>query len=414
VVKRVRGQLDQSQATLEGIVKDQPDWALAHLQLGQTLWLENKRDAAIRSFDEAEKTSTNAALMRLRIAKFYLTQGDIDRSIAKAQGALGTPVAPLARSFLAQAYLVNRQPDLAQRELEAAAAERPQDPLWPLQLGRLQLSRGKAQEALVQFQNAARLSPNAPDALAGEAQAYLALNQPADAIKAAQAALKVHNESPEAYLFLGSVYDRVGQNADAAQSYQKVLDRQPGHLGASLALAGLYNRTNRTGDAIKLLQDAAKANPASAQPALDLAMIYQKAGDDAATVGAYRQVLARDPNNPGAFNNLAYYLGKDPARIDEALDFAERAYKAAPRSPAVADTLGWLLYKKGNALDRAETLLVQAVAGVPDEAEVHYHLGMVLAKQGKKDAARRELERALQSPGFPGADEARRALETLR
>ena len=128
----------------------------------------------------------------------------------------------------------------------------------------------------------------------------------------------------------------------------------------------------------------------------------------------YRQVLARDPYNPGAFNNLAYYLGKDPARIDEALDLAERAYKAAPRSPAVADTLGWLLYKKGNALDRAETLLGQAVAGVPDEPEVRYHLGMVLAKQGKKEAARRELERALQSPAFPAADEARRVLETLR
>ena len=38
---------------------------------------------------------------------------------------------------------------------------------------------------------------------------------------------------------------------------------------------------------------------------------------------------------------------------------------------------------------------------------------MVLAKQGKKEEARRELECALQSPGFPAADAARRVLETL-
>lgn len=414
VVKRVRGQLDQSQAALEGIVKDQPDWALAHLQLGQTLWFEARREAALRAFDQAEKTSPNAALTRLRIAQFFLSQGDIDRSIAKAQASLGTPVAPLARGFLAQAYLVNREPDLAQRELEAAAAERPQDPTWPLQLGRLHLSRGNAREALVQFENAARLSPRAPDALAGEAQAYLALKQPADAVKAAQAALRVHNESAEAYLFLGSVYDRVGQSADAAQAYQKVLERQPAHLGASLALAGLYNRTGRAGDAVKLLQDAANANPTSPLPALDLALIYQKAGNDAAMIAAYRQVLARDPHNAVAFNNLAYFLGKDPARMEEALEFAERAYRAAPRSPAIADTLGWLLYQKGGALDRAEALLGQAVAGVPNDPEVHYHLGMVLARQGKKEEARRQLERALQSAGFPAADEARRVLETLR
>jgi tetratricopeptide (TPR) repeat protein len=414
VVKRVRGQLDQSRAELEGVIKDQPDWALAHLQLGQTLWLEAKHEAAIRAFDQAEKTSPNAVLMRLRVAQFFLSQGDIDRSIARAQGSLGTPVAPLARGFLAQAYLVKRQPDLAQRELEAAAAESPQDPMWPLQLGRLQLSLGKAQEALVQFVSAAKLSPRAPDALAGQAQAYLALNQPADAIKAAQAALKVHNESAEAYLFLGSVYDRVGQSTDAAQAYQKALERQPAHIGASLALAGLYNRTGRAGDAVKLLEDAANANPASALPLLDLAQIHLKAGNESATIGAYRQVLARDPNNPLAFNNLAYFLGKNPARIDEALEFAERAYRAAPRSPAVADTLGWLLYQKGGALDRAETLLSQAAAGVPNDREVHYHLGMVLAKQGKKEEARRELEQALQSPGFPGTDEARRTLESIR
>ena len=414
VVKRVRGQLDQSRADLEGIIKDQPDWALAHLQLGQTLWLEGKSEAAIRAFDQAERTSPNAAVTRLRVAQFFLSRGDIDRSIAKAQASLGTPIAPLARGFLAKAYLVKRQPDLAQRELEAAAAEWPQDPIWPLQLGRLHLSRGKAQEALVQFENAAKLSPRAPDALAGEAQAYLALNRPADAVKAAQAALRVHNESAEAYIFLGYVYDRVGQSADAAQAYQKVLERQPAHLGASLALAGLYNRGGRAGEAVKILQDAANANPTSALPSLELAQIHQNAGNDAATIAAYRQVLARDPNNAVAFNNLAYFLGKDPARMDEALEFGERAYRAAPRSHAVADTLGWLLYLKGGALDRAETLLGQAAGGAPDNAEIRYHLGMVLAKQGKKEEARRELEFALKSPGFPGADEAQRVLETLR
>ena len=414
VIMRVRGQLDQSQATLEGLVKDQPDWALAHFQLGETLWLEAKHEAAIGAFDQAEKTSVNPALMRMRVAQFFVTQGEIDRAIARAQASLGTPIAPLARNFLARAYLAKRQPDLAQRELEAGAGEWPQDPTWPLQLGRLQLSQGKAQEALVHFQNAAKLSPSSPDALGGEAQAYLALNQPADAVKAAQGALKVANESPDAYIFLGTVYERAGQSAEAEQALHKALGRQPGHLGASLALAGLYNRTGRTADAVKALEEAAAANPASTLPMLDLAQIYQKAGNDAAIIGAYRKVLARDPNNAIAFNNLAYYLGKDPAHLDEALEFAERAYRAAPRSPAIADTLGWLLYQKGGALDRAGTLLTQAAGGVPNDPEVHYHLGMILAKQGKKEEARRELEQALQSPAFPAADAARRALETLR
>ena len=92
---------------------------------------------------------------------------------------------------------------------------------------------------------------------------------------------------------------------------------------------------------------------------------------------------------------------------------AERAYRAAPRSPAVADTLGWLLYQSG-ALERAETLLGQAAGGAPDNPEIRYHLGLVYAKRGKKEEARREIERALEAPNFAGAEEARRTLESIR
>jgi len=108
-----------------------------------------------------------------------------------------------------------------------------------------------------------------------------------------------------------------------------------------------------------------------------------------------------------------WLLGAAPGRLDEAIELAERAFRAAPGSPAVADTLGWLLYQKGT-LDRAETLLTQAVKATPDQAEIHYHLGMVYLKQGKTADARRELERALKTPNFPSAEAVRRALDSLR
>ena len=349
VVKRGRGQLDESRTDLEAILKEQPDWALARLQLGQTLWLEGKNEAALRAFDQAEKASPNADVMRLRIAQFLLSRGDPDRAISRAQASLGTRAAPLARGFLAQVYLGKNQPDLAQRELEAAATEWPQEPLWPLQLGRLLLSRGQAREALGQFERAEKLAPGTPDPLAGEARAYVALKQAPDAVKAAQAAVRAQNESADAYVFLASIHEGLGLSAD-----------------------------NVT-----------------------------------AAISAYRQAITRDGNHPIALNNLAYLLGKDPARLDEAVVLAEQAYRVAPRSAAVADTLGWLLYQKGT-LERAETLLAQASSAAPDNPEIRYHLGLAYAKRGKKEEARREIGRALEAPNFAGADEARRVLETLR
>jgi len=49
--------------------------------------------------------------------------------------------------------------------------------------------------------------------------------------------------------------------------------------------------------------------------------------------------------------------------------------------------------------------------GVP---AIRYHLGLVCARQGKSEEARRELEGALAAPPFAEAAEARKAPEALK
>ena len=413
VVQRTRGQLDASRTELEKIVKEQPRWALAHFQLGQTLWFAGQREAAVRAFDIAEQVSSSPVVTRLRVAQFFLLSGALDQAIARAKGALGSQVARDARYVLAQAYLAKGQPDLAQRELESAAAESPQDPGAALRLARLHLARERPQAALAEFDRAARLAPSSIEPLVGRTQAYVALRQPSDAVRAAEDVVKRQGDTADAYVFLGTTHERVGQPDEAAKAFEQALQRQPNHLAAARVLAALYARTKRMAEAQRLLEDMANSNPQTVVPLLDLGQIYQSTGDLPAAEGAYRKALARDGNNAIALNNLAYLLGADPGRLDEAIELAERAFRAAPGSPAVADTLGWLLYQKGT-LDRAETLLTQAVKATPDQAEIHYHLGMLYLKQGKTADARRELERALQTPNFPSAEAVRRALDSLR
>src|SRR5439155_15398749 len=107
-----------------------------------------------------------------------------------------------------------------------------------------------------------------------------------------------------------------------------------------------------------------------------------------AAADAYRAALLREPDNALALNNYAYFLSRDPTRLGEALDLAERAHRGAPGNPAVADTLGWLLYLKGD-LERAEALTLAALQGLPQNAQVRYHLGMIYLRRGNVAAARR-------------------------
>jgi Flp pilus assembly protein TadD len=166
-------------------------------------------------------------------------------------------------------------------------------------------------------------------------------------------------------------------------------------------------------EARSLLEATAQGRPQAVEPLVDLAMLEERAGNPGAAVAAYRRALARAPDNAIILNNVAYLLAGDPASRDEAVALAEKAHAAAPQSLAVADTLGWALYQKGE-LARAEEILTRVAKAAPGSGEVRYHLGMVYAKQGKTDDARRELEAALTAGGFKGLDEARRTLDALK
>ena len=116
--------------------------------------------------------------------------------------------------------------------------------------------------------------------------------------------------------------------------------------------------------------------------------------DYKAAAKGYREVLALQPESPVALNNLAWTLSqlKDPS----AVEYAEKAHKLAPNSPAVADTLGWMLVERGDT-KRGLELLGQAAAAAPNSLEIRVHYAKALAKTGDKTAARKELESALQS-----------------
>jgi tetratricopeptide (TPR) repeat protein len=128
----------------------------------------------------------------------------------------------------------------------------------------------------------------------------------------------------------------------------------------------------------------------------------------------YRRALEIDPKNALAANNLASNLADHGGDFDEAIRLAQIARETAPEDPVIRDTLGWLYYKKG-LIDSASQLVSGAARKLEKNAVVRYHHGMVLAKQGKNKEAGQELNAALSlDPNFPEADEARKALKTLK
>jgi Flp pilus assembly protein TadD len=111
---------------------------------------------------------------------------------------------------------------------------------------------------------------------------------------------------------------------------------------------------------------------------------------------------------------LAIVLAESGKAPDSVVRFITTARASDPFSPEIADALGWVLFLQAQYVP-ALAALKDAVAKLPADPSVAYHIGMAYTKTGDAASARRELQRAIDSPdSFVGKSDAQKALAALK
>ncbi|MDC9824127.1 tetratricopeptide repeat protein [Devosia sp. ZB163] len=130
-------------------------------------------------------------------------------------------------------------------------------------------------------------------------------------------------------------------------------------------------------------------------------LAHQQAGRDTAAEALYAQVLARDPNQPGA-NHLLGVIRLKQGRAAEAVDFISRSVRQKPRDPQYLSNLGVALNNAGRPTEAID-VLYRALALKPDMAEAHANLGIALRAVRRYDDAAVAHRAALRiKPNEPG------------
>jgi tetratricopeptide (TPR) repeat protein len=205
---------------------------------------------------------------------------------------------------------------------------------------------------------------------------------------------------------------RDSQRAEGA--FLKAIELEPNLVAAYVQLSRLYGTSRRYDDALAKLNEAVKVDPRNVAAQMLIGTLYDRKGDIGRAQEAYEKVLAVNPRFAPAANNLAWLYSEHGGDKEKALELAQRAKEAAPTDPHSSDTLGWILYKRG-VYHRAADLLKDSATKLPDNPAVQYRFGLAALKVGDKDAARRALTVAVNSPGaFTEKDEARKVLTELR
>lgn len=170
----------------------------------------------------------------------------------------------------------------------------------------------------------------------------------------------------------GQLAESQGALDNAITQYQAALKLDPNHIQAMFRLGGLQSQTRRYTDA----------------------------------VATWQRYIKVTNHAPAAYNNLA--LSYDMAgRPDE----AEKAFKdgiaRAPEDPTCRVNYGLMLARR-NRLDDAVAQLSTVLA----PAEVHYNLGSLFEQMGRRKEARAYYQKALELD--PKLTDAKKALAQLK
>ena len=153
------------------------------------------------------------------------------------------------------------------------------------------------------------------------------------------------------------------------------------------------------------LEQAVELAPDSPATQMQLGLLLETSGEHDAAVARYRRVLALQPRNAVALNNLAYGIAVHQKAPAEALPLAKQAVEIAPNEPSILDTLAWVQHLLGNDAEAAR-LLALAVRLAPTNPEIRLHAAIAYAGRGALAVAETELKEALRlNPELDSSDD---------
>ncbi len=390
--------LDRAIAEMSAQMKNRPQDAVLHFQLGNGLARKGDRDGARREWVAAARQNRGYLPPQYALTQLDLTQGKAQDALRVAEGIVA--IAPRDEPALvlrATSQIAAGQFQKAGLELNRLALAFPQSPRVRITMGVLALSEKRYPDAERIFGQLASSGVGNPEVLSGLTQALLGQNEPAKALQNLEDILKRNPGALAPRELLARAAMSSGKYDLAIEQYKQLAAAVPGSLEIQRALAAAYTAQGNVSAALGILEPVVKKSPSNVGASLELAHALLKAGrvDDAKQ--QYRRMLAIQPNNPNALNDLSYLMAESGENLDEALTVARKGTQFATEQNlknSLQDTLG-SIYMKKNMYESALQSFQVAVNSNPGSMTFRYHLGAALYQMGNKSKAKTELEAAL-------------------
>ncbi len=200
---------------------------------------------------------------------------------------------------------------------------------------------------------------------------YLQLGRPADAVVQFEESARLRPDAAAAHFNLGLALTLTGRIDEAIARYRKALEIKPDYAIAHNNLGGIFLERGQADVAIQHLRESVRIDPRYAEAQNNLGIALRDLGQDADAIDHLRKAVAASPNWPQALGELAWMLataGDDRLRnADVGVQLALRAAQLTERRDArTLDVLAAAYAASGEfdkAVAAAQTALDLAPAG---------------------------------------------------
>jgi tetratricopeptide (TPR) repeat protein len=429
--------------------------AMAHYAQGLIYEVEGRAYSsnALQQFADASRLDPSRVTVNTRAAVNALLQ---DRP-AMAVEALERTCRAYPKSVehlldLATAYELARRPDDAIRAFRRALAVDPARQNARVALATLLFLQDRDSEALAALRQGMGATPDSGNLLAlayAQGTRFYQNKNPRRAIPCFTFVLEhATQQQHDLETLIGELYEEAGERRMALRCYRRAT-RDPAPAAQAFVKLALAEFASSPEGALAILADADRRLPDNAmilitrgqieasreqtQAALatfervvqlvqksnprqeltenfylQYALMLEHAGQQSKSEAILELCIRSTPAAANALNFLAYSWAEKATRLEQALEYVQRALQLEPDCGAFLDTLGWIYFRMGRHADAA--LAIQHACEVmAEDPTVLEHLGDVLDALGCKDDAAVYWQRSLH------ADPARKsAAERLR
>jgi tetratricopeptide (TPR) repeat protein len=213
---------------------------------------------------------------------------------------------------------------------------------------------------------------------------------------------------------LALVYARTladsGKTKEGAEILDKKLQGSPSNLDIYINLSQIYVQAKRFSEAEKILRRAEEQNLDKDRVRFQLASVYERQKDFDRAESLFKEILKEHPKDAPTLNYIGYMLADRGIRLNEAVEYVERALALEPNNPAYLDSLGWAFFKM-NDLQKAQKYLLQAVEMEKKDPVIQDHVGDLYFKIGNLERAQEFWKKSLSNGGEP--EDAQKVREKL-